>query len=296
MYLQKLITLSLAISFGNVSCFGQNSLHAQFEVIARGTSGNLGIYASIIETGEAASYNGDKHFPMQSVYKFPIAMAVLDRVDKGQLRLDQMIQVGKDEYIPIGGHSPIRDKFPEGIEMKLSELIEYNVAQSDGTACDVLLRLLGGTEAANQYVHKLGVKDIAIATTEMIQVANDTIQYRNWVTPRAMSDLLTIFYTKDILSKESKAFLLKLMTESPTGPKRLKGFLPTGTIVAHKTGSSGTYNGLARATNDAGIITLPNGKHLAVSVFLSDSYAEYSDRELVIAKVAKAAYDFWGNK
>ena len=289
---QKLMTLFLTISFGSLSSVAQNVLQSEFEKLAKNTSGNLGIYATIIETGEVAVHNEDSHFPMQSVYKFPIAMAVLDRVDKGELNLDEIIAVDTKEYIPTGGHSPIRDKFPDGVEMKLSELIEYNVAQSDGTACDVLLRLLGGTEVANAYVHKLGVKEIAIATTEMIQVANDTIQYSNWVTPKAMSNLLTIFYTKDILSKKSKAFLLKLMTESPTGPKRIKGLLPAGTIVAHKTGSSGTYNGLARATNDVGIITLPNGNHLVVSVFLSDSYAEYSDRELVIAKVAKAAYDF----
>ncbi len=289
---KKLSFLCVAISI-SLTSHGQNTLQLQIEELAKSTSGNLGVYATIIETGEAVSYNDDKHFPMQSVYKFPIAMAVLDKVDRGKLKLDTIIHVDKADYIPLGGHSPIRDKFPDGVAMKLSELVEYNVVQSDGTACDVLLRLVGGTDAANKYIHKLGIKDIAIATTEMVQVANDTIQYRNWVTPKAMSNLLRIFYTKDILSKESKALLLKLMTDSPTGPKRLKGLLPTGTRVAHKTGSSGTYNDLTRATNDVGIITLPNGKHLAISVFLSDSYAERIERELIIAKVAKACYDFW---
>jgi beta-lactamase class A len=86
------------------------------------------------------------------------------------------------------------------------------------------------------------------------------------------------------------------MIQSGPGAKRIKGLLPQGTIVAHKTGTSGTINGLTRATNDVGIITLPNGNHLAIAVFISDSYDSHADRELAIAKAAKAAFDFWKEK
>ena len=83
------------------------------------------------------------------------------------------------------------------------------------------------------------------------------------------------------------------MTETPTGPKRIKGMLPPGTVVAHKTGSSGTINGLTRATNDIGIVTLPDGKHLAVAVFVSDTKVGTEASEAVIAKVARATWDCW---
>jgi beta-lactamase class A len=83
------------------------------------------------------------------------------------------------------------------------------------------------------------------------------------------------------------------MTQTPTGLKRIKGLLPAGTVVAHKTGSSGTVNGLTAATNDVGLITLPNGKHLAVAVFVSDSTANDAAREEVIARVARATWDEW---
>jgi beta-lactamase class A len=53
---------------------------------------------------------------------------------------------------------------------------------------------------------------------------------------------------------------------------------------------------LTRATNDVGIITLPNGNHLAIAVFISNSYDSHADRELAIAKAAKAAFDFWKEK
>ena len=76
------------------------------------------------------------------------------------------------------------------------------------------------------------------------------------------------------------------MTESKPGQKRLKGLLPAGTAVAHKTGTSGTVKGVTAATNDIGIITLPNGKRLAIAVFVADSPADEATREGVIAKIA----------
>jgi beta-lactamase class A len=177
--------------------------------------------------------------------------------------------------------------------MTIKDLLRYNVAESDGTACDVLLRILGGTNNASKYIHNLGVEDIAIATTEMVQVSDDSIQYQNWATPKAMTKLLQIFYSTNKLSEKSSALLLKDMIESTPGQKRLKGLLPSGTIVAHKPGTAATFNGLTRATNDVGIITLPNGNHLAITVFISDSYDSHPDRELTIAKVSKTAFDFW---
>jgi beta-lactamase class A len=75
--------------------------------------------------------------------------------------------------------------------------------------------------------------------------------------------------------------------------KRLKGMLPAGTPVAHKTGTGGTRDGVTSATNDVGIITLPNGKHIAIAVFVGDSRADEETREAVIARMAKAAWDTW---
>ena len=98
------------------------------------------------------------------------------------------------------------------------------------------------------------------------------------------------------LSEPSRALLLRLMTQTPTGSRRIKGLLPVGTVVAHKTGTSGTVKGLTPATNDVGLVTLPNGRHLAVAVFVSDSMANDSAREKVIARVARAAWDYWSGQ
>ena len=275
--------------------FGQNALEIQIDSISKKIKGNVGVSAFILETNESASYNGDKKFPMQSVYKFPIAMAVLHQVDEGKLTVEEKIQIETTEIIP-GSRGSVKDKVLSGAQLSVKDLIWYNVGESDNNACDVLLRVLGGTAKANRYIHKIGVNDISIATTERAQMSDDSIQYQNWATPKAMTQLLKIFYNTNTLSEKSKTILLEDMEQSLPGQKRLKGLLPSGTLVAHKTGTAATVDGLTRATNDAGIITLPNGRHLLITVFISDSYADQTERELTIATISKAAFDFWGVK
>jgi len=105
--------------------------------------------------------------------------------------------------------------------------------------------------------------------------------------------LLRALHEGQGLSESSQALLRKLMTQTPTGLQRIKGLLPDRTVVAHKTGTSRTVDGVTAATNDVGLVTLPNGRHMAISVFVSDSGANNAVREEVIAKVAKAAWDEW---
>ncbi|WP_165499094.1 class A beta-lactamase [Gramella sp. KN1008] len=294
--LLKMKTISICLLFTLMisSAFSQHELKNKFSTIADSSSGNIGVSALHIENGDWVSLNGDTHFPMQSVYKFPIAMVMLKKIDQGDFSLNDTIFIDKSEYIPKNGHSPIRNMYPDGVALTIEQILEYNVSQSDGTACDVLLRLLGGTEEVEKYIHELGVTNIAIATTEMIQVANDTIQYQNWATPEAMNKLLVILHKAEYLSKDSHSLLEKYMSFSNNWfDRRIKGLLPEGTEVIHKTGTAGTYNNLTRATNDVGIIKLPDGNHIAISVFVSDSYDSQKKREMIIAQVSKAAYDYW---
>jgi len=122
------------------------------------------------------------------------------------------------------------------------------------------------------------------------------VQYTNWCKPADVVRLLDLFYSGKVLSKSSNDFLYKIMTETTTGPKRLKGLLPADAVVAHKTGTSGTNDeGLTPATNDVGIITLPNDKHLAIAVFVCNSKADDVTRDLVIAQISKAAWDGYGH-
>jgi beta-lactamase class A len=229
---------------------------------------------------------------MHSVYKLPIAMAVLQRVDRGELQLDQTVKVEKTDFVRKGMSSPIRDKYPQGAQLTIAELLRYTVAESDGTASDVLLNLTGGARGVMLFLNDINVSGVNVVNSEK-EIGRDwQTQYENWATPKAAVELLAALQTSRGLSAESQAFLLKLTTESIPGAKRLKGQLPARTVVAHKTGTGGTRDGVTSATNDIGIITLPNGTHLAVAVFVSDSSADEATRESVIARIAKAAWDW----
>jgi len=266
-------------------------LRNQIEQIAAAAQGRVGVAATLLETGESISFHPDEHFPMQSVYKLPIGMAALQQVDAGKINLAQRVRVERSDFVRAGQHSPVRDKNPNGTELSVGELLRFMVSESDGTASDVLLKLVGGAEVVSKFLNELKVTEIVVANTEKEIGQDRETQYRNWASPQGAIALLRALHERRRLSEQSQALLLKLMIESPTGPKRLKGLLPANTIVAHKTGTSGTVNGVTAATNDIGLVTLPNGQHLAIAVFVADSPADSTTREGVIARITRAVYD-----
>ena len=270
----------------------QTALQNQIAQIAAEAKGHVGVYAVVLETNEMiASLNARDHYPMQSVYKLPISMALMNAIDAGKLKLTDKITITKSDMVGPDAFSEIRDRHPNGASMTVEELLRYALIISDGTASDVLMRLAGGPAAVQAFLTELGISEWKVVDTENAFSHNHSLQYRNYATPEAAVALLRALQERRGLSDASRGLILKLITESTTGTKRLKGLLPAGTVVAHKTGTSGTEKGIAAATNDIGIINLPSGRHLLIAVFVSDSPADEETREGVIAKTAKAVWD-----
>lgn len=269
-------------------------LEKQFAEIAKEAKGKVGVAAMVLETGENASLNGGEKFAMQSVYKVPISMAVMKQVDEGKFKSDQEIEITKADFVAAGQRSLIRDDFPDGTKLPLWHVIEYAIGESDGTASDVLLKLIGGPAEAQKYLDGAGLKDIYIRDTEKVLGQDLKKQYDNSATPAAAIALLTELKNGFSLEKERAKLIMDFMNESRPGPNRLRGQLPENAYVAHKTGTSSTRNNITAATNDIGIIQLPNKKYMVIAVFVGDSPADEKTREGVIAKIAKAAWDKWG--
>jgi beta-lactamase class A len=270
-------------------------LRQQIVQLAKPVKGIVGVSILNIENRDTLFFNGNARLVLHSVMKFPIALTVLHLVDSGKLSLDQMIHIKKRDLPKT--YSPLRDKYPNGgVDVSIRDLLGYMVSLSDNDACDILLKVIDGPQTVQDYMLRLKIRGIAIRASELDMASSWELQYTNWCKPVEMTALLDLFYNGKILSSTNTAFLMKLMTDSSTGPKRIKGLLPAGTVVAHKTGTSPTNNeGLSPATNDVGIITLPNGKHLAIAVFVCNSTDDEATREGVIAKIAKAAYDFYNH-
>lgn len=265
----------------------------RFATIARTSGGQVGVFAQVLETNTAAGLNESERFPMQSVYKLPIAMAVLDQVERKTLTLTQKVSLSARDMVP-DVHSPIRDRHPEGgIDISVRDLIRAAIVDSDGTASDVLLRLAGGGGRVTAYLRGLGVRDMTVATTEREMARDPMAQYKNDTTPRAAVDVLRALQNGRGISPGGRALLLQDLAGSTPGPLRIKGLLPPRTLVAHKTGTDATRDGKTAATNDIGLVTLPDGRHLALAVFVKDSTAGLVPREAAIANIAKAAWDVW---
>lgn len=258
---------------------------------------DVGIAAQYFTNGETIIVNDDSCYPMQSVYKFPLAMALLHQVDQGRFSFDQEIEVKRSELLP-DTWSPLREKYGmKDIRIKLKEIIEYTITFSDNNGCDILFRLLGGTAEVEQYVKNLGVENMNIVATEEEMHADWTIQFSNCSQPYAMLKLLEIFYSGKVLSEKSHKFLWEIMAVKKFGMKRIQGKLPESFVVAHKTGTSGTNDeGIAAATNDAGIVVTPENNAFGIVVYVSNSADEIEVREEIIADVSKMIWEEFSAK
>lgn len=252
-----------------------------------------GISIKGIESHDTLSINGNQSAPMMSVFKFHIALAVLSEVDKGNLKLNQKIFIKKEELLP-DTWSPIREEFPQGnTELALDQLLRYTVSHSDNNGCDILLRLIGGTETVQEFINSQGVKDFTIKVNEeeMSTWGNLCL---NTTTPLATTELLERFYKGKILKKKTTKYLYQIMVETSRGLTWMKAGLPAGTELAHRTGISNTNEaGLRVGMNNVGIIKLPNGKHFILSIYLAEIMEKREVTEKLLADIAKATYNYF---
>jgi beta-lactamase class A len=292
----KHIFLLTCFAFFYIGNAQTDSLRNQIQRYLKPYKATVGISIKHLENGDTISINNHIHFPMQSVYKFHLALAIMQQVDSGKFLLDQKIALTKKNLVK-NTYSPLRDKYPQGnVSVSLKEILFYTLAHSDNNGCDILFNLIGGPAKVNNYIHQLGFNNISIQTTEAEMHKKAALQYDNWTTPQAATELLETFYTKNILSKPSFDFMLETMLNCQTGKNRIRGKLAETTLVAHKTGSSGTdKKGISAATNDIGIITLPNGQHFAITVLVGNSCENDETNALVIAEVSKIAFDFFNH-
>lgn len=286
-----------ALLFLLISAFSlaQTSLLEQkINSIIKNKKATVGVSVLGFENGFKYDKNGDKKLPMQSVFKFHIATAVLNAVDQGKLSLDQKIMLDPSNLLE-NTWSPLRDKYPAGnVEIPLSEVIEYTVAKSDNNGCDILLKLLGGTQVVQKFMDSKGVKGFQIKYNEEDMHKDWNVQYENYSTTKSAADVLKKLYDGKLLSKKSTDYLMKVMLSTSTGLNKMVEQLPKNTPVARKTGASGKNNaGLTGAENEIGIVTLPNGKHYALAVFVSNSMETDAVNCRMISDISKEVWEYF---
>jgi len=272
----------------------QSVLEQKINSITKDKNATVGISVLGFENGFRFNKNSDKKLPMQSVFKFHIAAAVLNEVDKGKLSLDQKIELNSSN-LHDNTWSPLREKYPNGSKgVTLSEILEFTVAKSDNNGCDVLLNLLGGTKAVQDFMNSKGVKNFQIKFNEEEMHKDWNAQYENYSTTQSAVNVLKKFYDGKLLSKKSTDYLMQVMLSTSTGMNKIVEQLPKNTPVARKTGASGKNNaGLTGAENEIAIITLPSGTHYAIALFISNSTESNATNCKMISDISKAVWDYF---
>ncbi|MGA9771804.1 MAG: class A beta-lactamase [Blastocatellia bacterium] len=298
-------------------------LEREIARLAKVGGGVVGMTAIHLETGRRVSLNGSDRFPMASTFKVPIAVQLLTRIDAGEVKLDQMIEIRQSDLHP--GSGTLSELFNKGgLALSVRNLMELMLLISDNSATDVLLKVAGGAEAVTSRMKQLGIEGISVNRSTALLIADwigatnlppedrwspatfdlafemvkpedqkaaakrFDLDARDTSTPDGMAALLERIYRRDLLKEKSADLLLDIMKRCQTGQARLKGLLPTGTEVAHKTGTIGG------SANDVGIMTLPdNAGHVAIAVFVKSSEKEVPARERAIAEIARAVHDFF---
>jgi beta-lactamase class A len=293
-----------------------SALEARIAALAELSGGRMGVMAFNLDGGEPVSLNPDEPFPMASTFKIAVAATVLARVDAGELALDDMIEIDPGSHVMS---EVIADRFIHpGVALSVANLIELTITQSDNTATDVLTGLAGGPEAVTAWLSGQGIegqrvdRDTAGLLRDFFDLPAGPLREtlpaalaaqpdllargarphdpfdtdpRDTSTPRAMAELLARIARGQALSEAGTDFLMGALGRTRTGAGRLKGLLPEGTPVAHKTGTIGG------TVNDAGVITLPDGRRIVVAAFVKQSDAPMAARERAIAEIARTLHD-----
>jgi beta-lactamase class A len=288
----------ILISFLSFQAFSQTTsdLRQQLNQIIATKNATVGISIKSIEDKDTLSINGNLKAPMMSVFKFHIALTVLNQVDEGKLSLEEKIFIKKKE-LHENTWSPMREEYPNGnMFLTLDQVLRYTVSHSDNNGCDILIDLVGGTKVIQKFINKQGIKDFMIKVNEK-QMESWKNLYINTTTPLATTELLEKFYKGQVLKENTTQYLYQIMVETSRGLTWMKAGLPQGTELAHRTGISGTNDDNLRvAMNNIGIVKLPNGKHFILSVYLKDITEKQEDTEKIIADIARATWDYFTGK
>lgn len=298
------------------------ALSQQLEDIARRVPGRLGVAVVDLDRGTRVAVHGDVPAPMASVFKLPLAIAVLRRTQEQAIPLSTPVHVLWEERNP--GWSPLAQRVPRaGLDLSLESLLEAMVSESDNTAADVLLRWMKGPPEVMPILQRLGVGGIRIdrserdlaydlwglqptATPEPLEALLARMERvpkerrleatrrfsadpRDQAAPFALVDLLSALQAGRLLDPGHTARLLDLLRAGRIGADQLRAGLPREVSLAHKTGQISGVGATTLVVNDVGIAS-GNGRRLAIAVVLTDVEAPVDRCHAIIAEVARTVW------
>ena len=251
--------------------------------IEQRVGGVIGVYALDTGSGRELAWRADRRFAMASTFKVVLVAAVLADVDMGRLSLSDELDIGAE---PIVSHSPVTGALTAGERISVAALCDAAITQSDNTAANRLLRLVGGPAGLTRFLRAHGDESTRLDRYEVELNSNLRHDERDTTTPRAMVASLRRFLLAGALSSASQRQLQDWMVASLTGSARLRAGLPTDWRIGDKTGT-----GANGAVNDVAIAWPPGKSPIIIAVYMSGSEAGNATLSAAHADIATLVAD-----
>lgn len=218
----------------------------------------IGLYGVNLLDGRTLTHRADEMFATCSTFKAYVAGAILHKDQLGELRLTDPIYIDPAALVTV--HSPITQPHVGGT-LTLSELASAAVRQSDNTATNLMVGLLGGPPAITEFARLVGDDRTWMVRWEVELNSAIPGDPRDTTTPRAMGTGFRNMLSGPVLDEPHRVILEEWMRTIVTGDGRIRAGLPAGWAIADKTGAGG-YG----TTNDIGVAVGPDGQRLLLSV------------------------------
>jgi len=251
-----------------------------------GVSALTGTSSANAEASGSLSIQSTERFAMCSTFKWVLAAAILQQVDQGKRKVADPIKYSKKDLLD---YAPVTTMHVAKGEMTIGDLCAAAISLSDNTAANLLLPLIGGPAGLTSFVRSLGDTVTRFDRTEPALNSNIDGDEQDTTTPEAMSTLLRTVFTGTVLHPESLKLLKDWMVATTTGNARIRAGVPRGVVVGDKTGT-----GERNATNDVGIVWLPNKPPVFLSIYTSGGTLDADGRNQVIADITSLVFDTLG--
>lgn len=287
--LKHIWIIVLALALASCDAGGKrDALQRELKEYVDSQDARIGV-AVIIDGKDTVAINGHEAFPMLSVYKLPIALALGDYMRTGAVMVPDSVIVTRDDLKP-DTYSPMLGKYAsvDTAKVALAELLAYSLQLSDNNASDIILGLLPYRGYVNHWLEREGIAGICVVNSEDEMHADTALCRQNASTPLAMAALLDRLAAQpdDAYTRQIKSLLETCETGTDRLPKPL-----AGVTIWHKTGTGFPLpGGGIMAVNDAGYVLLPNGRAYAIAVFVADSPSSLAETEAIIARISAIVY------
>lgn len=248
-----------------------NTINDIENLIAEDEGTDYSIYVSTLNDKQAYIYN-EKQFRSASMIKVFILAKAMEEIAQGKLDEDNILIL--QEKDKAGGAGSLIG-YPNGSELPVSEILRLMIIQSDNTATNMMIDLLG-MDNINEYIQREGYSD-TVLHRKMMDIAAIEEGKRNFTSAKDLGKIFTKLYKHQCISPQLDDKMIDLLYQQ-TDVECFPQVLPNRKI-AHKTGE------LMELYHDGGIIY--NSNHDYILCILTDNIQTRSTTLATMRQITK---------